>query len=118
MKPGSTPWRLVQKKAWRDSLPIDMLLPAVSVLVVAQPISEIPEGLKNHPVYIHPILDGNRQNKTTASPVFACLHSKQITVLSVLDRRSREKILLVNLKNCPVLCALLPWLGVKYKASR
>ena len=36
---------------WRDSLPIDMLLSAMSVLVVARPSSEIPEGLMNNPVY-------------------------------------------------------------------
>jgi hypothetical protein len=41
-----------QKKSWRDSLPIDMLLSAVSVLVVALPISEIPEGFMNHPVFV------------------------------------------------------------------
>ena len=35
----------------RDSLPIDMLLSAVSVLVVAQSSSEIPEGIMNNPVY-------------------------------------------------------------------
>jgi hypothetical protein len=35
------------------SLPIDMLLSAVSVLVVAQSSSEIPEGLMNNSVYIH-----------------------------------------------------------------
>ena len=35
----------------RDSLPIDMLLSAVSVLVVAQSSSEIPEGLMNNPAY-------------------------------------------------------------------
>ena len=40
----------VQKKTWRDSLSIDMLLFAVSVLVVAQSSSEIPEGLMNNPV--------------------------------------------------------------------
>ena len=40
------------KKTWRDSLPIDMLLSAVSVLVIAQSISEIPEGLTNNPVYM------------------------------------------------------------------
>ena len=34
----------------RDSLPIDMLLSAVSVLVVAQSSAEIPEGLMNNPV--------------------------------------------------------------------
>ena len=39
------------KKTWRDSLPIDMLLSAVSVLVVAQSSSEIPEGLMNNSVY-------------------------------------------------------------------
>ena len=39
------------KKTWRDSLPIDMLLSAVSALVVAQSSSEIPEGLMNNPVY-------------------------------------------------------------------
>ena len=39
-----------KKKTWRDSLPIDMLLSAVSVLVVAQSSSEIPEVLMNNPV--------------------------------------------------------------------
>jgi len=34
----------------RDSLPIDMLLSVVSVLVVAQSSSEVPEGLMNNPV--------------------------------------------------------------------
>jgi len=51
VEPGSTPRPLVQKKTWRDSLPIDMLLSAVSVLVVAQPSSETPEGLMNNPVF-------------------------------------------------------------------
>ena len=51
VEPGSTPRPLVQKKTWRDSLPIDMLLSAVSVLVVAQSSSEIPEVLMNNPVY-------------------------------------------------------------------
>ena len=50
VEPGSTPRLLVQKKTWRDSLPIDMLLSPVSVLVVAQSSSEIPEGLTNNPV--------------------------------------------------------------------
>jgi hypothetical protein len=35
-----------------------MLLSAVSVLVVAQSSSEIPEGLTNNPVYILPPYDG------------------------------------------------------------
>jgi len=41
------------KKTLRDSLPIDMLLSAVSVLLVAQSSSEVPEGLMNNPVYIY-----------------------------------------------------------------
>ena len=41
------------KKTWRDSLPIGMLLSALSVLVVAQSSSEIPEGRKNNPVQWH-----------------------------------------------------------------
>ena len=51
VEPASTPRPLVQKKTVRDSLPIDMLLSAVSVLVVAQSSSEVPEGLMNNPVY-------------------------------------------------------------------
>jgi len=39
------------KKTWRDSLPIDMLLSAVSVLVAAQSGSEIPEELMNNHVH-------------------------------------------------------------------
>jgi len=50
VEPWSTPRPLVQKKNWRDSLPIDMLLSAVSVLAVAQSRSEFPEGLMNNPV--------------------------------------------------------------------
>jgi hypothetical protein len=42
----------IQKKTWRYSLHIDMLLSAVSVLFVAQPSSEVPEGLMNYPVCI------------------------------------------------------------------
>ena len=41
---------LSTKKTLRDSLPIDMLLSAVSVLVVAQSSLEVPEGLTNNPV--------------------------------------------------------------------
>jgi len=36
----------------RDSLPIDMLLSVVSVLVVAQSSSEVPEGLMNNLVFM------------------------------------------------------------------
>ena len=39
------------KNTLRDSLPIDMLLSAVSVLVVAHSSSEVLEGLMNNPVY-------------------------------------------------------------------
>ena len=38
---------------WRDSLPVDMLRSAVSVLVIAQPSLEIPEGLMNYPVFFY-----------------------------------------------------------------
>ena len=50
VEPGSTPRTLVQTKTWRDSVPIDMLLSAVSVLIFAQSSSEIPKGLMNNPV--------------------------------------------------------------------
>ena len=59
VEPGSTPRHLVQKRTWRDSLPIDMLLSAVSVLVVAQSSSEIPEGLMNIPVCYPGVLHGS-----------------------------------------------------------
>ena len=36
-----------------DSVPIDMLLSALSFLVVAQSSSEVPEGLMNNPVYLY-----------------------------------------------------------------
>ena len=52
--PSGATWKYAKapsiKKTWRDSLPIDMLLSDVSVLVVAQSSSEIPEGLMNNPV--------------------------------------------------------------------
>jgi hypothetical protein len=52
VKLASTQWNLVnKKKTWRDSPPIDMFLSAVSVLVVVQLSSEVPEGLMNNPVY-------------------------------------------------------------------
>jgi len=55
LKLASTQWNLAKKKkkkSWRDSAPIDMFLSAVSVLVVVQLSSEIPEGLMIYPVYI------------------------------------------------------------------
>ena len=64
VEPGSTPRPLVQKKTWRDTLPIDMALSAVSVLVVAQSSSEIPEGLMNNPVLLNEFdySKGNNRN--------------------------------------------------------
>jgi len=50
VEPASTPRPLVQKKTLRDSLHIDMLLSALSFLVVAQSSSEVPEGFMNNPV--------------------------------------------------------------------
>jgi hypothetical protein len=68
VEPGNTPRPLVQKKTWRDFLPIDMLLSAGSVLVVAQPSSEIPEGLMNNPV-IQAIIKINQNVKPCSSAV-------------------------------------------------
>ena len=45
-KSASTPRRLVHK-----TLPTDVLLSAVSVLVAAQRSSNVPEGLRNYPVF-------------------------------------------------------------------
>jgi hypothetical protein len=50
VKPAIMQWNLGGKKTWRDSAPIDMFLSAVSVLVVVQLSSEVPEGLMNNPV--------------------------------------------------------------------
>ena len=55
VEPASTPRPLVQEKSLRDFLPIDMLLSAVPVLVVAQSSSEVPEGLMNNPVFTNEI---------------------------------------------------------------
>jgi hypothetical protein len=44
VKPASAPWRLLRKQTWRDSIPIDILLSAVCLLVVALQTSEIPEA--------------------------------------------------------------------------
>ena len=56
LPPSGGTWKYAKapstKKTWRDSLRIDMLLSAVSVLVVAQSSSEIPEGLMNNPVLL------------------------------------------------------------------
>jgi hypothetical protein len=52
VKLASTQWKLVKKKkTWRDSAPIDMFLSAVSVLIVVQLSSKVPEKLMKNPVY-------------------------------------------------------------------
>ena len=55
LPPSGGTWKYAKapstNKTWKDSLLIDMLLSAVSVLVGAQSSSEIPEGLTNNPVY-------------------------------------------------------------------
>jgi hypothetical protein len=48
VKPASTPWRLLPKQTWRDFYLL--LLSAVSLLVVALPSSEVPEGFMNYSV--------------------------------------------------------------------
>ena len=61
LPPSGGTWKYAKApstiKTWRDSLPIDMLLSAVSVLVVAQSSSEIREGLMNNSVYSRSVLD-------------------------------------------------------------
>jgi hypothetical protein len=51
VKPASAPWRVLPKQTLRDSVPIDMLLSDVSILVIELPSSEVPEELTNFPVY-------------------------------------------------------------------
>ena len=57
LHPSGGTWKYakapITKKTCRDSLTIDMLLSAVSVLVVVQSSSEIPEGLMNNPVWFY-----------------------------------------------------------------
>jgi hypothetical protein len=50
VKPESTPKRLVHKKTWGDSLPIDMFPFAVTIPAIVPQMSEIPKGLLNYPV--------------------------------------------------------------------
>jgi len=47
-----------------------MLISAVSVLVVAQSSSEIPEGLMNNPVFTNILISLNHLNLTLAWQVF------------------------------------------------
>ena len=77
VEPGSTPRPLVQKKTWRDSLPIDMLLSAVCVLVVAQSSSENPVRLMNNPVY--------------CVPDFLCNNLPESAFLDLLEPRRKQR---------------------------
>jgi len=52
VEPASTPRALVQKITLRGSVPIDMLLSALSFLVVAQSSLEVPEGLMNNLIFL------------------------------------------------------------------
>jgi len=53
VKLAYTQWNLAKKKkSWRGSAPIKVFHSSVSVLVVVQLSSEVPEGLMNYPVYI------------------------------------------------------------------
>jgi hypothetical protein len=51
VKPASMPRRLVQKKTWRDSPPVDMLLFSVTIPATVPQRLEILEGLMNYPVH-------------------------------------------------------------------
>jgi hypothetical protein len=51
VKSASTQQRLLPKQTWRDSVPIDILLSAVFVLVVALSSSKVPEGHTNCPAF-------------------------------------------------------------------
>jgi hypothetical protein len=51
VKPENAPWCLLPKQTWIDSPPIDMVLSAVFVLVVALLSLEVLEGLKNYTIY-------------------------------------------------------------------
>jgi hypothetical protein len=60
VKPASTPWCLLSKKIWKDSLPTD-ILSFVSVLIVVLLSSEIPETLMNYPVDVTHISTSHMQ---------------------------------------------------------
>jgi hypothetical protein len=62
VKPANMPWCLLPKQTRRDSLPINMLLSAVSVLVVRLPSLEVLEELMNYPVYMAWTLTGRVLN--------------------------------------------------------
>ena len=107
VKPASTPRRLVHThthththaythththtKALRDSLPIGMLLSAMSVLVVTQPSSEFPEGLMNYPVYV--FYTSGCQNHKWHRPCDPNTSSNLLSTLSNRPTRTAQRSL-------------------------
>ena len=97
VEPASTPRPLVPKKSLRDSLPIDMLLSALSFLVVAQSSSEVPEGLMNNPVqyslmFCFPDLQEQTYSALSVSSVLLCLLSVTLQQRSLhLDLREQDQ---------------------------
>jgi hypothetical protein len=71
-KPGSTPWRLLPIQTWKDSLPTDMLLSAVSVLVAALPSSEVPEEVMNYSVYCYASCHAQSKSRSKTRSVVKC----------------------------------------------
>jgi hypothetical protein len=68
VKPAGTPLHLLPKQTLRDSIPIDMLLSAVSILIVAPPSLEVLLGLRMTP-YIWIVCVFYRSLKTTKNGV-------------------------------------------------
>ena len=86
LPPSGETWKYAKapstKKTWRDSLPIDMLLSAVSILVVAQSSSEIPEALMNNPVFWNPFI---------SIPITLDAHPSTLILISTTIFRSLYK---------------------------
>ena len=61
-----------------------MLLSAVSVLVVAQSSSEIPEGLMNNPVYTYIIILYNTTGKSHLEVTKNCLTKERLSRRTLL----------------------------------
>ena len=85
------------KKTWRDSLPIDMLLSAISVLVVAHSSSEIPEGLMNNPVHRLNLTDAcdvhTKKNTHTHTHCLQNGHPELIENTTAITENQRRKVL-------------------------
>ena len=72
-----------------------MLLSAVSVLVVAQSSSEIPEGLMNNPVYILNVKCGLRLFLQLLSAMFLVLKIRQDIITNVPKPSCKVTVILV-----------------------